>query len=90
VHTNNCRTVEPKLKNAAGRTPNGSTDIKTQQLEMNEIIDGANRSSAVDISTGHKNANCSEVSSVNNKNDKILSADDDSLLPNETVIANEV
>ncbi|KAL4088665.1 hypothetical protein QTP88_023752 [Uroleucon formosanum] len=43
---------------------------------MNEII-GTNRSSAVDISTGHKNANGSEMSSVNNKNDKILSADDE-------------
>jgi len=57
---------------------------------MNEIV-AANRSSAVDFSVGHKNANGSEMSSaVNNQNDKILSADDDNLLPNQTVIANEV
>ena len=93
MHTNNnCRTVEPKLKHrTAGRTPNGSTDIKTRQLEMNEIV-AANRSSAVDFSAGHKNANDSEnmSSAVNNQNDKILSADDDNLLPNQTVMANEV
>lgn len=52
----------------------------------------ANRSSAADFSAGHKNANGSEMSSaVNNQNDKlILSADDDNLLPNQTVMANEV
>jgi len=57
---------------------------------MNEII-AANRSSAQDFSTGHKNANGSEMSSVNNQNEKILLADDDSLLPSQTaVMANEV
>ncbi|XP_003244377.1 ninjurin-2-like [Acyrthosiphon pisum] len=58
---------------------------------MNEIV-AANRSSAVDFSAGHKNANDSEnmSSAVNNQNDKILSADDDNLLPNQTVMANEV
>jgi len=92
VHTNNnFKTVEPKLKHrSAGRTPNGSNDIKPLQLEMNEMV-AANRSSAADFSAGHKNANGSEISSaVNNQNDKILSADDDNLLPNQTVMANEV
>jgi len=57
---------------------------------MNEMV-AANRSSAVDFSAGHKNANGSEMSSaVNNQNDKILSADDDNLLPDQTIIANEV
>ncbi|CAI6344326.1 unnamed protein product [Macrosiphum euphorbiae] len=57
---------------------------------MNEMV-AANRSSAADFSAGHKNANGSEMSSaVNNQNDKILSADDDNLLPNQTVMANEV
>ncbi|KAL5240557.1 hypothetical protein ACI65C_007967 [Semiaphis heraclei] len=89
VHTYNSKTVEPKLKHAAVRTPNGSTDIKTQQLEMNEI-NTANRSSAIDFSTGHNNTNDSEMSSVNNQIDKRLPTDDDILLPDQTVIANEV
>lgn len=89
VHTSNCKTVEPKSINAAVRTPNGSTDIKIQQLEMNEIIT-ANRSSAVDFSTDHNNTTGSKMSSVNNQIDKRLPADDDNLLPDQTVIANEV
>lgn len=90
MHTNNnCKTVEPKLKQAAERTPNGSTDNKTQQLEMNKIT-VANRSSVVDLSTEHNNANGSEMPLVNNQNDKRLPADDDNLLPNQTVVANEV
>jgi len=89
VQTYNSKTVEPKLKHAAVRTPNGSTDIKTQQIEMNEI-NTENRSSAIDFSTGHNNINDSEMSSVNNQIDKRLPTDDDILLPDQTVIANEV
>jgi len=89
VQINNCRTIEPKLKPVAVQTPNGSTDIKTQQLEMTEII-AANRSTAVDFSTGHNDANGSEKSSVHNQNNKINPTDDDNLLPDQTVITNEV
>lgn len=91
VHiNNNCKTIEPKLQYAATLKPNGSTDIKTQQIEMNEIVT-ANRSSTVDFSTDHNQINSSEMGLVNNQNDKELPADDDSsLLPNQTIIANEV
>jgi len=87
---NNCKIVEPKLQYAATLTANRSTDIKTQQIEMNEIVT-ENRSSIVDFSTGHNNTNSAEMGLVNNQNDKEIPADDDSsLLPNQTVIANEV
>uniref|UniRef100_A0A2S2NNW8 Uncharacterized protein n=1 Tax=Schizaphis graminum TaxID=13262 RepID=A0A2S2NNW8_SCHGA len=90
VHANNnCEPVEPKLKHAAAQTPNGSTDIKTQEIEMNEIVT-ANRNSKIDFSNGHSNTNGSKMALVNNQNDKGLPADDDSLLPDQTVIANEV
>lgn len=91
VHiNNNCKIVEPKLQYAATLSPNGSTDIKTQQIEMNEIVT-ENRSSTVDFSTDHNHTNSSEMGLVNNQNDKEMPADDDSsLLPNQTVIANEV
>lgn len=91
VHiNNNCKIVEPKLQYAATQTANGSTDIKTQQIEMNEIVT-ENRSSTVDFSTDHNNTNSPDMGLVNNQNDKEIQADDDSsLLPNQTVIANEV
>uniref|UniRef100_A0A2H8THH4 Ninjurin-1 n=1 Tax=Melanaphis sacchari TaxID=742174 RepID=A0A2H8THH4_9HEMI len=90
VYTNNnSETTEQKLKHAAAQTPNRSTDIKTQQIEMNEIVT-TNRSSTVDFSTDHTDTNGAEMGLVNNQNDKELPADDDSLLPNQTVIANEV
>ncbi|XP_026809736.1 uncharacterized protein LOC113551602 isoform X1 [Rhopalosiphum maidis] len=90
VHTNNnCKTVEPKLKHAPALTPNGSTDIKTQEIEMNEIVT-ENRNSTIDFSNGHSNTNGSKMALANNQNDKGFPADDDSLLPDQTVIANEV
>jgi len=89
VHTYNSKTVDPNLKHAAVQTPNESSDIKTQQLEMNEI-NTANRSSAIDFSTGHNNTYDSEMPSVNNQIDKRLPSDDEILLPDQTVIANEV
>jgi len=54
---------------------------------MNEIMT-ANRSSAIDFSTD--NTNGSKMPSVNDQIDKRLPADDDNLLPDQTVVANEV
>jgi len=96
VHINCSRIVEPKLRHATyrietERTPNGSADInKTQQIEMNKINNTADRSSAIDFSNSHDNANDSEMTSVNDQNDRRFPKDDDDLLPNQTVIATEV